>query len=130
MGETSIKPRPARFDRRHHHSRRTAELSAGDQLVILSVDHHENEGRNGLRLDVSFAFTDEPLVIDAPLGSVRITRSDLAPGGGGFLSAADCVGIVRAIQEELSGESWDSDTIQAIADVITGAGLTIDESET
>lgn len=125
----SITPRPARFDRRHHHSMRTAELSAGEQLVILSVDHHENEGRNGLRLDISFPCTDEPLVIDAPLGSVRITRSDLASEGGGFLSAADCVGIVRAIREELSVESWDSDTIQAIADVITGAGLNIDGSE-
>jgi len=67
-----ITKRPAAFDRKYGNGR-TAEIGAGDQCVILSVDSFSDENdREGAKVDLSFADEDAPLRVCLDLSNVPV----------------------------------------------------------
>ena len=67
-----ITKRPVALDRKYGNGR-TAEIGAGDQCVVLSVDSFTDENdREGAKVDLSFADEDAPLRVCVDLDHVLV----------------------------------------------------------
>ena len=113
---------------------RTAEIGAGDQCVVLSVDPFTDEtGREGAKVDLSFADKDAPLRVCVDLDNVLVPTHhfDHKVTEAQPLTAGSCVRALAAIHSAVLEPSLTSTRVLAqVIVALRATGLALSPKET
>ena len=118
-----ITPRTALFDKTCRPGARSAEIGAGEQCLILSVEPFSEQGRGGARVDLSWE-ERAPLLVTAPLSFVAVPTYHFGHSTGrDYLLVLPLVEALARIQRLYDGVEVNADTHGLVRQALVDAGL-------
>jgi hypothetical protein len=129
MSRPTITVTSIHHDRKYADGGRTADVSAGMQLVKIHAAELPEGDRVGLRLDISWADERYPMGVTVDPNHVIVATHhfDHHTEGEQPLRAGAVVRGMAEVQALLDGKEWDSDTLAHVADAVRRAGLLVRE---
>ena len=118
-----ITPSTVSFDKTHSLGARTAEVGAGEQCLVVSVEPFSEQGRDGARVDLSWV-ERAPLLVTVPLSFVAVPtyHFDHATNRD-YLLVLPLVDALARIQRLYDGVEVNADTHALVRQALVDAGL-------
>ena len=118
-----ITPRTASFDKTCSPGARTAEIGAGEQRLVVSVEPFSEQGRDGAQVDLSWV-EPAPLLVTVNLTYVAVPtyHFDHATGRD-YLLVLPLVEALARIRRLYDGKEVNADTHALVRQALVDAGL-------
>ena len=115
--------RTASFDKTCSPGARSAEIGAGEQCLVVSVEPFSAQGRDGARVDLSWV-ERAPLLVTAPLSFVAVPtyHFDHATNRD-YLLVLPLVDTLARIRRLYDGKEVNADTHTLVRQALVDAGL-------